>query len=338
METKNASTEFDSTNIFMFFIRWWKQLAIICFIAALLAVIFSSPYFITPLYESKVVMFPAKSTSLSRAVFGSIDFLQYGDVDDAERLLQVLGSTAVRERIVERFDLFAHYEIPDDSKFRNTELRSVYGSNISSSRTPYGAVEIKVRDKDPQMAADIANGIAALSDSIQNEIRQERALMAYNVAVQRYKNILSEISLTEDTLRTIMKTGIYDYGAQAEMLTRQLAIDFSNNNQRGIKAIQEQLNVITEMGGRFVASRAHLDQVSYSLAGVQRIMEEARADLENFVPFKFLIDEAFAAEKKVYPTRWLIVFLATFAAGFMGTLAIMTFENLVQKGIINTRK
>jgi uncharacterized protein involved in exopolysaccharide biosynthesis len=60
-------------------------------------------------------------------------------------------------------------------------------------------------------------------------------------------------------------------------------------------------------------------------------MQEARADLENFVPFKFLIDEAFVAEKKVYPVRWLIVFLATFAAGFMGTLSIMTYENLTQK-------
>jgi hypothetical protein len=313
-------------------------LAIICFIAALLAVIFSSPYFITPLYESKVVMFPAKSTSLSQAVFESIDFLQYGDVDDAERLLQVLGSTAVRDRLIERFDLFTHYEIDEDSKFRNTKLRSIYSSNISSSRTPYGAVEINVRDKDPQMAADIANEMAALSDSIQNEIRQERALMAYKVAVQRYENLLSEITTYKDSLRIITNTGIYDYSAQAEMLTRQLAMDYSNNNQRGIKALEEQLNVIKEMGGRFVSSRIHLEQVSYSLAGIQRIMEEARADLENFVPFKFLIDEAFAAEKKVYPVRWLIVFLATFAAGFMGTLAIMTYENLTQKGIINTKK
>ncbi|TVQ07892.1 MAG: hypothetical protein EA361_17535 [Bacteroidetes bacterium] len=339
MDTKNVSNEFDSTNIFLFFFRWWKQLAIVCVTAAILASIFSSSVFITPLYESTVVMFPAQSTSLSRAVFGAnVDFLQYGDVDDAERLLQVMGSTAIRNRIVERFDLFDHYEIPEDSKYRNTELRQIYGSNVSSRRTPYGAVEIKVRDKSPEMAADMANEISALADTLQNEIRQERALMAYRVAVQRYENLQKEITITEDSLRIIMERGIYEYEAQAEMLTRQLAIDLSNNNQRGVNAIEERLNVIREHGGSFLTQKAHLEQVSRSLSGIQRIMQEARADLENFVPFKFLIDEAFVAEKKVYPVRWLIVFLATFAAGLAGTLAIMTYENLVKKGIISPIK
>jgi uncharacterized protein involved in exopolysaccharide biosynthesis len=339
MENKEVSKEFDSTNIFLFFIRWWKQLAIVGFTAAVLSAIFSSPFFITPLFESTVVMFPAKSSSLSRAVFGSnVDFLEYGDVEDAERLLQVLESTAIRDRIVDRFDLYTHYEIPEDSQFRNTNLRKIYNSNITSSRTLYGAVEIKVRDKDPEMAANLANEIAALADTIQNEIRQERALMAYKTAVQRYENIQKEIIKTEDSLRGVMNRGIYQYETQAEMLTRQLAIDISNNNQRGIRQLEERLEVIRQNGGEFLTQRAHLEQVSRSLSGIQRIMEEARADLENFVPFKFLIDEAFVAEKKVYPVRWLIVFLSTLTAGIMGTLGIMTYENLTKKGIIKSLK
>jgi len=339
MDNKNVSNEFDSTNIFLFFLRWWKQLAIVGFTAAVLAAIFSSPFFITPLFESTVVVFPAKSSSLSRAVFGSnVDFLEYGDVEDAERLLQVLESTAIRDRIVERFDLFTHYEIPEDSEFRNTTFRKIYNSNISSSRTIYGAVEIKVRDKDPEMAANLANEIAALADTIQNEIRQERALMAYKTAVQRYENLKREIIKTEDSLRTVMSRGIYQYDTQSEMFTRQLAIDISNNNQRGIRELEDRLGVIIDNGGEFLTQRAHLEQVSRSLSGVQRIMEEARADLENFVPFKFLIDEAFIAEKKVYPVRWLIVFFSTLAAGIVGILGIMTYENLTKKGIIKSHK
>ncbi|MFW5706383.1 MAG: hypothetical protein ACOC12_00550 [Bacteroidota bacterium] len=339
MENNRVGSAFDSTNIFLFFLRWWKQLVIVCITAAILAAVFSSPRFITPLYESSVLMFPAKSNSLSRAVFGSnIDFLEYGDVDDAERLLQVIGSTAIRDRIVERFDLFDHYDIPEDAQYRNTTLREIYSGNISSRRTPYGAVEINVRDKDPVMAADIANEIAALADTLQNEIRQERALMAYRVAVQRYENIKQEIALTEDSLRQFMQMGLYEYEAQAEMLTRQLAIDLSENNRDGIRAIEDRLDIMKNYGGNFMTQKAHLDMVSRSLSGIQRIMQEARTDLENFVPFKFLIDEAFVAERKVYPVRWLIVFLATFAAGVMGILAIMTYENLVSKGFIKPRK
>jgi uncharacterized protein involved in exopolysaccharide biosynthesis len=339
MSNTEVKNDFDSTNILEFIVRWWKHLAIIGFAAALAGVIFSSPYFITPLYESTSVMFPATSHSLSRAVFGAnVDFLQYGDVADAERLLQVLGSTAVRDRVVEHFNLYDHYEIPEDSKFRQTELRQQYGSNISAKRTLYGAVEIKVRDKDPVMAADIANHLAALGDTIQNEIRRDRALLAYNVARQRYENIVNEIAATEDSLRLLMAKGIYHYESQSERLTQQLAIDISANNQRSIRELEKRIGILENHGGEFMAQRAHLNQVSNTLSGVQRIMQEARADLENFISFKYLLDDAFVAEKKVYPTRWLIVFLSAFAAGLMGIIALMTYENLERKGIIRPKK
>lgn len=338
MSATLEKNEFDSSNIFVFLIRWWKQLAIICFTAAIVGVVVSSPVFITPLYESTVVMFPAKSNNISQALYGgNIDFLQYGDVDDAERLLQVLGSTAVRDKVVERFNLFEHYEIPDDSKYKNTTLREIYNSNITSRRTPYGAVEIYVRDKDPQMAADIANEIAALVDTIQNDIRQQRALLAYQVAKEQLDNIIYQINETDDSLKAIMKKGIYDYDAQAERITQQLAQDISSNNRRGIEALNEELEAIRQYGGTFLAQKAHLQQVSNSRSHFQRIMDEARADLDNFVSFKFIIDDAFPAEKKVYPVRWIIVFLTTFSAGLAGIVAIMGYENLRKKKIIGNK-
>ena len=70
---------------------------------------------------------------------------------------------------------------------------------------------------------------------------------------------------------------------------------------------------------------------------VQRRFHEARTDMENFVSFSFIIDRAYVSEKKIYPVRWLIVFLATFGAGFMGVMSLMVYENLLQKGIIRTR-
>lgn len=336
---KHVGSEFDSTNIFIFFIRWWKQLAALCFSAAVVAVIFSSPFFITPLYESNVLMFPTQTNSISRALFGpNVDFLEFGDVDDAERLLEVLGSKAIRDRVIERFDLFSHYDISDNDRYRNTHVANIYNGNISSRRTLYGAVEVRVRDKDPIMAADIANEIAALADTIVNDIRRERAKMAHRVAVERYESIKREISRTEDSLRNVMNRGVQTIDAQTEMLVRQLAIDVSGNNPRGVAALEERLDLISEHGGAYLTHRAHLHTVSASLAWIQRIMEETKADLDNFVPFKFLIDQAYASEKSVYPVRWLIVFLATFAAGFFGVLVIMAYENLMKKGVFSLIK
>jgi capsular polysaccharide biosynthesis protein len=55
-----------------------------------------------------------------------------------------------------------------------TEALQEYESNITFKRTEYMAVKISVLDKDPQLAADIANTIAALLDSVKNDMQKER--------------------------------------------------------------------------------------------------------------------------------------------------------------------
>lgn len=338
MNKTNENREFDSTNIFMFFVRWWKHLFILGFAAIVLSVVFSSPWFITPKFESTVSMFPSKSHSIGQAVFNPhLDFLDYGTVDDAERLMQVLESGNVRDRVVEKFDLMSHYEISPESPQRNSILRNTYRSNVSSNRTPYGAVVVTVRDKDPQMAADIANAIASIVDTVKNELRQERALMAYQVAKERYDLVVNEITSSEKSLRGVMSMGVEEYESQAEMLTRQLAKDLSANNIAGIRAIEERLEVIRQHGGRFLANKAHLQQTSHSLIGALLSLQSAEADLNNFVSYRMMIDEAYPAERKAYPVRWLIVFLSTFAASFMGVLVLMGYENLKKHGVIASR-
>ena len=330
--------DFDSTNVFLFIIRWWKHLGVICFVAALAGAIFSGPRFITPMFESTVTMFPASASSISRAVLGGQDFLQYGSVDDAERLMQVLGSVAIRERVKENYNLMEHYGIGPGEKYRLTRFNSTYAENISSRRTQFGAVEVSVRDKDPVMAAEIANGIAALVDSVQNEMRYQRALQAYNVASLNYKSLLSELKLTEDSLRKVMQAGVYDIEGQSSMLTQQLAIDLSTGNNPGIRAIEERLSAIGEKGGAYLFLSTNIQHISFNLVTLQRRMQETKTDLDNFLNFKFIIDPAFEAERKVYPVRWLIVFLAVFGAGLMGVITLMVYENLVDKGIIAQKK
>ncbi len=334
-------TDFDSTHIFMFIIRWWKHLAIICLAAAIAAAIFSAPFFITPKYQSTVTMFPSQSVSLSRSVLGvaagTRDFLQYGEIDDAERLLQVLGSSEIRSRIIERFNLIEHYEIPWDHQYLYTRVNREYLSNVSFRRTEFGAVEVNVRDKDPAMAAKIANEIAALVDTVQNEMRYERALLAYEAAKNQYDNTQQEIKKSEDSLRVIMKKGVYDYEGQTAMLFRQLAQDISAGNTRGVRALEQRLEDMGEHGGSFMHLTNYIKESSENLATAHRRYQEAKADLESFVSFKFIIDEAHESERKVYPVRWLIVVISTFAAGFLGVVILMIYNNLENKGIIKSK-
>lgn len=330
--------DFDSTNIFMFIIRWWKHLVIICAVAAIASAIFSGPAFITPKYQSTTTMFPSQSVSLSRSVLGTAagtrDFLQYGEIEDAERLLQVLGSSDIRGRVIERFNLIDHYEIPHDHKYLYTEVNKEYQGNVSFRRTEFGAVEVNVRDKDPKMSAKIANEISALADTVQNEMRYDRALLAYKTASNQYDNIQQEIRKAEDSLQAIMGKGVYDYEGQTAMIFRQLAKDISAGNTAGINALERRLQAMGNHGGSFLHLTSYIEESSENLATANRRYQEAKADLDNFVSFKFTIDEAHESEKKVYPVRWLIVLLSTFAAGFLAVVILMVYNNLENKGII----
>ncbi len=334
------NNEFDSSSIFLFLIRWWVHLAIICLVAAAAAAIFSGPRFITPKFQSTVTMFPATSGSLSRSVLagpagGRQDFLDFGDVEEAERLLQVLESGNIRDRVVQRFDLMGHYDISEQSPYRNTLLSEEYRGNISFRRTQFGAVEISVRDKEPAMAAKIANELAALADTIQNELRMERAQLAHDVLEQQYENLLDQARRSEDTLKSIMHRGVFDLEGQSSMLTRQLAMDLSAGRQEGVEALERRLSTLGDYGGALLYHSAYLANVSEHLIMVQRRYQEAKTDLNNFVPYKLVLDSAFEAERKVYPVRWLIVFLSTFAAGLMAIMTLMVYENLVTKGLWN---
>ena len=330
---------FDSSNVLVFFIRWWKHLVIVGLGGAIAGVIFSSPLFITPQFESRTTMFPSISTSLSRGVIMAwSDFNLFGEVEEAERLLQVLESARVRDRVAERFDLMNHYEIDSLSRFRKTILNNIYRQQVKFRRTQYGAVEVRVRDKDPEMAADMANYVTALVDTVMNEIRRERLTLAHDVAQKEYLEMLMQAELFQDSLKHIMSSGMLDIESQVTMFTRQLAKDLSDRNVQGAQALEQRLQTVGELGGNHIFQSAFLRLITGDLMVLQRRYAEAKADLENFLPFKFDIDEAYPAERKAYPVRWLIVFLMTFGAVVMGVMTLITYESLVEKGILRTKR
>ena len=65
-------------------------------------------------------------------------------------------------------------------------------------------------------------------------------------------------------------------------------------------------------------------------------LRKAKADMEKYIPHKFLISPAFPAEQKAYPRRSIIVLLATLGAFFLSILVLLLMERVVYyRKIIN---
>lgn len=324
-------TDMTSLSLLNIFYRYRKPFIIIAVASAFLAMIFSSPTFITPLFRSTVILYPTSSNSISKVLlstnFNSTkDLLEIGEDEQTERMLQILNSNKIRDRIVEKYDLMNHYEIKPGSDFRFTRLFEAYESNIKFRRTEYMAVKITVLDKDPKLASIIANDIAELFDSTMNVMQKEVASRAFLIVEGEYFKLRNEVKTMEDSLNAIRRLGIHDYESQAEMLNQQLAIELAKNNKTGIKAIEERLNLLSQYGGSYVSLRDMLEHERKQLSQIKAKYDEAKVDATQNLPHKFVVTNAYEAEKKAYPIRWLIMLIAVFSTLSLGLIVIIAFE------------
>ena len=327
--------DFDSSGFIYFLYFWRKPLIIIVLLAIFASILFSSPWFITPKYKSSVILFPVATNSISKALISQQagikeDILGFGEEEQAEQMLQILNSNKIRDRIVSKFNLFEHYGIGTDSRYKYTRLIREYDNNVSFRRTEYMAVKISVMDTDPQMAADIANTIAELLDSTKTEMQRERAMQAFLIVEKEYIDLQKDIAGIVDSLKVIGKLGVNDYESQSEVINQQLAIALRNGDMNAVRALEGRLNVLAEYGGTFLSLKNTLEFKSEQQTLLKAKYREAKVDAESVLPQKFIVNSAFKAEKKSYPIRWIIVLVTTFSALLLAILIIILIENIVK--------
>ncbi len=327
--------DFDSTNFIFFLLNWRKPLLYISLTAFIASIIFSSPFFITPKFKSTVIMFPTASNSISKALLAETkgeqnDILGFGEDEQTEQMLQILNSNKIRDRIIEKYNLMEHYEINQKSKYKNTKLYNAYEGNVTFRRTEYMAVKITVFDKDPLIAASIANEIAELMDSTKNTMQKERAKKAFKIVEAEYFKRKSEIQEMEDSLTKLREFGVHDYETQAEMINQQMAIELARGNKAGIKALEDKLSLLAKYGGPYVSLRDALEFEKEQLSEIKSKYEEAKVDANEVLPQKFIVNDAYVAERKSYPVRGIIVAISTLSAFLLGVLILAVVESVAR--------
>jgi len=294
-EEKNYS----NVDLLKFLIKNFKIIVAITIIGAITSIIVA--LVITPKFKSSVVIFPASTSSVSKALLTDMsrapkDVLKFGEEEETEQLLQVLQSDEIKARIIQKYDLINHYDIDPSSKYKKTKLLNEYIDNISTRKTEFQAVEIKVLDTDPAVAAAIANDIAVLLDTIYNKIQKERALKALAVVEEVYFTQKKFTEALGDSLQMIINKNTYN-----------------SLNKRH----EEELKQLSLLKSKY---------------------SEAKVDAYNDLPHKYIVNPAQVSEKKSYPIRWLIVSLstiATFVFAFFLLLLIEKYKSIKEELNLN---
>lgn len=289
---------------------------------------------ITPQYKSSAIIFPSATTSISNSLFGTNlakkEILNFGKEEEVEQMLQVLQSDEIKSRIIKKYDLMNHYNITN-SIYPRTKLDNEYLENINFIRTPYFSIEIEVFDKDPQFAANIANDIALLVDTTINDMLRDRATKAFKLVEKEYLLLLAHKKRLQDSLKIIQGKGVYHYEYQTQALNEALGKALAEGKTNGAEQIEKKLKILAEYGGEYVSIRDLLERETEKLSILESKYSEAKVDVDQNLPHKFIVTRAIKSEKKSYPIEWLIILLGTMSTFTLGLFALILIDRLKKK-------
>lgn len=171
----------DTRLFWKFITRYAGTLMLYAVIGGALA--FISTIFIPKEYKSYGIVYPPSSTSIDN----SIDYPNFGYDVEADRLIQILGSSEIRDSVIKTFNLAAYYKINTDTPDWMDNLVKKYHKNIQLERTPSMSVLITARSKDPELSSAIVNYIIHSANSLREKIYKKNIITAYENARADYE-------------------------------------------------------------------------------------------------------------------------------------------------------
>ncbi|MBX2972716.1 MAG: hypothetical protein KF797_06405 [Flavobacteriales bacterium] len=331
MQEPTTVKQQDSFDLILYL--WDRRRLILGIMAAGLVAGIIAAYWITPLYKSEVVMFPAITNSVSKALLneqstGRDDILALGDEEDCEQLMQMLHSEKIRERVARRFNLMEVYHIDSTGRHRISDLHEAYARHIKYERTRFSSVRVEVLDPDPQRASDMANYIADQVDTVWSEMARERASKGFRLVESRVRELEESIRGMADSMRVLRELGVHDYHTQTERYNEYMGAAIVKGDQRAVKEFEERFKVLAQYGGPYVTLQDRLFNETKRMSVLRMKLEQAQADMESDLPHKFVVNRAQPSDKKHSPVRWLVVAVSMASSVLLAMLVLVVQANI----------
>jgi capsule polysaccharide export protein KpsE/RkpR len=310
---------FNNLNLIKIFEKWKWHFIIIGLVAAVLALFFSSPMFIKPKFKSAVILYPS-------------NIAPYSEESQTEQMLQWLNSQDIKDSVIRKFDLVAHYRIDPSNKHLNSIMQSRYDENVKIAKTQYESIEVIVFDTDPALARDMANAVIDFCNKKIQSIHR----IKYEEVVLSEKRIIdikkADMDSTENKLRLLSSNyGLIDYNNQALEITRgylRTVEGGSNINTKDVLMLKKNFE---EKGGQLILLKERLELLGAEYSGLMVQYDKAIFDAGKELTYINVITKPQLADKKSSPTRWLIMLYVTAVTLAFSLLVISIIENKQQR-------
>lgn len=294
------------------FVKWWKHIAAMVVIAAIMASIFSV-FVMDEWFYSWSTLYPTNQALSDRSVIfnndnaGQLEY--FGSKADVNRVLTIANSAPVINYILDSFKMAEHYDIDTTKKYWRTIVTKKFEKNYEVKKTERDAIEISLYDTDPKVASAIVNAVVDKVDQLNKEHVNESKWKLYNLLSEQLVQQQSKVEAYEDSLASLTAR----YGIKVSSGADGTVIVTGND----VKAVQlyktileKQDNTITELNHR------------------SNIQEQMKVSLGTNNSSLFIIEKAFPADRREKPVRWLVVTLTVLITAFVSLLGVLLIEQV----------
>jgi capsular polysaccharide biosynthesis protein len=309
-------TEGISTKDFIARLVKWKK--VFLFVTLVTVLVTGIIVFMLPKqYKSTVVLFAARQFSVSKLIIeanagNQEDYMQIGDEDDCEKLIQLLTSDALKLKVADAFNLWDRWKIKDTT-FAYHYLKLKWEDMVSIKRTEFNSVKIEVYDYTANGAAEIANGISDYCDTVKYDMVKTVSSHVLKIVKEEYENTLLRMKELEDSLQALRQLGVMHYKEQVKAYSKSYAKAIEKNDATAMKRFEAKLDTLKKYGGSYQIMHDNLDKYGAKYPDIKAKYDEALVNYSTILPTKFVVEKAKPNEYKARPKRAIIMIVALIA-------------------------
>lgn len=303
-------------------LKWKLHFFIVSGLAIGISVVFSSEYFMPPVYKSFAIVYPS-------------NIIPYSSETPTEQMLQLLESNDVRDEVIRKFDLAKHYNIDTAEESGHYKLITEYESNIEAKHTSVSSIEIKAYDTDPKLASEIVseiiNAVNVKARNLQRDKTKEVVVILENL-MQSKKAQIDSVNNALQELR--VKYQILDYDLQTREVSRGYYGALGNGARKeNLKDIDVMMRNLEEKGGDFYKLQQTFNALLKSYNATKLEYDQAVSDLTKELTYTNLISRPFPADKKSFPIRWIVVVTSLLSANLFLVFIIISIDKMKHKTV-----
>lgn len=303
--------EFNLIEAIRVILKWKVQIIVLTVVAAIAAAVFSM-FVMDEYFYSWSTFYPTNQSMTDRSNIFNGDAQQleyYGGKADVNRILTIANSVPVIQSVIDSFRLASHYDVDTNKKYWRTIVRKKFEKNYTAIKTEHDAVEISVYDTDPATAAAIVNTIVSKIDYLNKEHIRQTKQKVHDLINKQIGELQIDVIGFNDTLAEL--------GEQYKIKVSQTTDGAVIVDGADYRAVQLYKSIMTKQTG----TARELNNLIVMRGQMEVVLENNESSL-------YVLEPAFAADRRTKPVRSLVVIVTMFITFFVSIIGVLLIEQI----------